>query len=302
MSTFGSRSMILLASATVCLGGLVGLSGCEGDIGTEGPVDVDIPFVGVVGDDVFACGTSYDGLGSANASAQATDFRVYIHDLAVIDGDGVEHPVTLRDTDFQADGHVLLDFEDGTGACDTGSPARNTVALGSIDEDVEIAGVAFTVGVKDELNHLDVSTAAAPFNIPGMYWSWAGGYKYLKADLLVGADEAVARFHQGASTCSGTPEDGFACADNNQPRFSLDLDPEADAISFDLAAFYAGVDLAAAPVEGDGVKGCMSGPTDPECPAMFGSLGIDFAGNTAPAATAVLTRVGAHDAAHQQGE
>lgn len=283
------------AFASVSALALVGVVGCEPPTETPDPTNTDpvaisIPFVGVVGDDVFACGTSY-ALGSAGASALVTDFRFYLHDIAVIDDAGTAHALTLDDGDFQANGHALIDFEDGTGACQTGSPTRHSVVTGTLEKDVTITGVTFKVGVAAEQNQLDVSSADAPLNVPGLYWSWANGYKHMRADLAVGDAEAAARFHLGANACAGDPG-AIACGHDNTPTIALDLDPSTDAIAVDLAALYASVDLEAANAEGDGVKGCMSGLADPECPGMFGALGLglgDDAAVTADPAFVVRT-------------
>ncbi len=272
--TSSAALLAIAALPSACVGG-----GDDSPTPTPDPVAVAIPFVGVVGDNVFACGDSYT-LGSAGASALVSDFRFYLHDLAVIDDTGAEHAVTLDDNDFQANGHALVDFEDGTSACATGSSARHALVTGTIDDDVTVSGVRFTVGVAPEQNKLDVSSADAPLNVPGLYWSWANGYKHMRADLAVGDAEAAARFHLGAAACAGDPG-SIACFNDNTAVVELDLYVDIDDVAVDLEALYAGVDLEAANAEGDGVKGCMSGLSDPECPAMFGALGLGV-GDAAP--------------------
>jgi uncharacterized repeat protein (TIGR04052 family) len=299
---------ILARALIVTVGPLFAVAACDipGTDGTpepEGSLEVEIPFVGLVNGEPFACDQTFTNVGSGNASAQGADFRFYIHNVNVLDEDGAEHAVDLRDNDFQGQGHALIDFEDGTGACDTGSPERHTVVAGTLAESVVVKGVTFTLGVSPADNHLDVSTAQPPLNIPSMYWSWAGGYKFMAIDLIVGEDESPVRFHQGASNCTGTPDEGFSCLQDNQPRFSFDLDLDADAIGVDLGVLYDSVDLEAPLVDGDGVKGCMSFSGDPECPPMFGTLGIGFE-DAAPvdADDAITLRVGDRDLADEQNE
>jgi len=251
---------------------------------------VSVPFRGVVGDADFACGQAIAGLGSTGAAATPRDFRFYVHGVTVTTASG-EQPLTLDDDDFQHDGIALLDFEDGSAACETGSPLVHDAITGTIPVDEAVTGVAFTVGVPEAQNHLDAATAEAPLNVPSMWWSWAGGYKFMKLDVLVGDDQREAFFHHGATTCEGTPEAGFSCAFGNSGRYALDVDPAAQAIAVDLGALYAGIDLDAELAEGDFIRGCMAFSGDPQCPAMFGALGLGFEGAAAPTTAQSVFRV-----------
>ncbi len=61
---------------------------------------------------------------------------------------------------------ALLDFEDGTGTCNTGSSAVNTSLRGKAKAYDDYTGVAFTVGVPERLNHLDAATAPTRSTLP----------------------------------------------------------------------------------------------------------------------------------------
>ena len=74
--------------------------------------------------------------------------------------------------------------------------------------------------------------------------------------------------------------DGFSCAASNQAHIHVDgFDPDKNTIVFDIASFFANADLdhQVDPMV-DGVSGCMAFPGDPECPAVFGALGMKFEG------------------------
>jgi uncharacterized repeat protein (TIGR04052 family) len=265
---------------------LVLSSACDAPVAIEDAA-IDIPFAARVGDVPFACDQTFTAFGAGDASITPADFRAYVHNVRVVTADGDEVAVELAANDFQRDGVALLDFEDGTGACDTGSPEVHTSITGTAPAGTDVAGVRFTLGVPEALNHLDVSVAEAPFNIPSLWWSWAGGYKFIKADVLVGDDELAAYFHHGSTACTGTPADGFTCAAAHLSDIEVAFDPATQAIGVDLAEMYASVDVVADLVEGDNVRGCMSFSNDPDCSGMMASVGVAFTeADGTPTATA----------------
>ncbi|MEZ4381243.1 MAG: metallo-mystery pair system four-Cys motif protein [Nannocystaceae bacterium] len=251
-------------------------TGTATETGTGGEGEpLTVTFAPVVGDAAFACGTAYDDLGTTAGSFQVNDFRLYIHDVQVIRGDGTRAPLTLADNDWQSQGVVLLDFENAEGEC-VGSPETNLQVVGSVADAADVSGVEFTIGVPEDLNHLDSASAPAPLNIPGMYWSWMGGYKYMRVDMTgLGGEPFV--FHLGATGCTGSTADGFTCANNYRITLPFEgFDPATQALAVDLAALVATTDLTT-PNDAmvDPVDGCMSGMEDPECPALFTALGLE---------------------------
>lgn len=246
--------------------------------------DLTIDFRGLVNGQPFACGTTYAGIGTSSASFDPLDFRLYLHEFAVITPDGEHVPVVpVDDGRWQRDGFVLLDFEDGTDACATGSPSTHT-SIALFDETAsEVAGIAFSIGLPPEQNHLDAAIAPAPLNEPGMWWSWRGGYKYVRADVRTEVGTPY-YFHLGSTSCEGTPAAGFTCGNINVPRIEVaGMDPEQPVVDVDLARLYDGVDIDASPdYTSDFVAGCMAFSGDPECPAMFAALGIAFESEPEP--------------------
>lgn len=254
------------------------------------PQNVVLDFRAVVNGEPFACGERYEGIGTTDAGFEPLDFRMYLHGFELIDENGERIPtVPVDDQRWQRDGFALVDFEDATGACATGSPlTRTTVELAN-DTGVAVAGVVFHIGLPPENNHLDAATAPPPLNEPGMWWSWRGGYKYVRADVLTDAGE-VFFFHLGGTGCSGDVVGGFACGYANVARVELPaLDPATEQITVDLARLYDDVDIMA-PVDYavDSIPGCMAFAGDPECPAMFDALGLAYESSEAGGAAQTM--------------
>jgi uncharacterized repeat protein (TIGR04052 family) len=269
------RLTVAFAAATLA-------GGCGSEMEGDLPIEVSLRFRATVGGLDANCSSTYSGIGSSGAQVQLADARLFVSQLeARRSSDGSWAEIELDETLWQRNGVALLDFEDGTGACaDSGTAARNTaitgtVAAGSYD------GVRFRVGVPFALNHIDNATAAPPFNVPGMYWAWQGGYKFLRVDWLVERG-AVARWniHLGSTGCvSAAPTEppGYACARPNTPAVELGpLDLASATVDVDLAALVAGADLSS-----NGANtppGCMSGHGEPgDCPPVFAALGLSFA-------------------------
>ena len=145
--------------------------------------EVAIDFAAYVGESEFACGESYEGVGVEESTITPTDFRFYVSDVALIDEDGNAVPLELeQDGKWQYQNTVLLDFEDGTSACDNGTAETNTTVIGTVPEG-DYQGLQFTLGVPEKLNHDDAAIAPSPLNLTSMWWNWQGGYKFLRVDL-----------------------------------------------------------------------------------------------------------------------
>jgi uncharacterized repeat protein (TIGR04052 family) len=233
------------------------------------PASNTIGFTAQVGELPFACGQSY-AMGNASTQVTPLDFRMYLSGVQ-LRRDGQWEDATLADNNFQHDGVVLLDFETSQGGCDNGSPDTHSVI--DVAQDIEADAIAFVVGIPASMNHLDATTQSPPLNIPSMYWSWADGYKYTKIDVRNEAIDQDFFFHVGASDCS--TDDVGSCVNRHEGRVELELDPRRQSIAVDLAAMWSSVNLAVEPPAND-IAGCMSFPDDAECPAMLGSLGLQF--------------------------
>ncbi len=242
---------------------------------------VELQFEARVGAETFACGKTFTGLGTSNAGATAGDMRFFVHDVKLMRGT-TEVPLTLDVRDVWQSARLgLLDFEDNTAECEFGTPGTNAkltgTALGKAFD-----GISFTIGVPEDLNHLNKDTQAAPLVGSGLNWDWTTGYIHFAAQLnpttvLDGGRPPSFFSHIGSTVCSGDPADGGTpgCAHKNRPRVTLTgFDPATKKIVVDLKKLFATSDLN---VNAGGIPGCMSGTTDPECPPLFTALGLDFA-------------------------
>jgi len=284
------RAFIVLASATA------GWVGCDSSPAAGGEQAVAIRFAAQVAGAPFSCQSTFEGVGAGADTLEPLDFRLYVHDLRLVDASGKEWDLTLeQDGLWQTADVALLDFEDKTGTCTNGTAPTNTVVRGThgvLDEDVDFTGIRFKVGVPFAMNHVDMSTAPSPLNLSGMFWGWQGGYKFMRLDMKVrGAPDAGPAphgegggvvIHLGSTGCtlSAGTQSVTACSGPNRPEIALDgFDAAQDTIVLDYAALVAGIDLGTDPYPspaGDATIGCMSGKDDPECARVFEHLGLSL--------------------------
>ncbi len=261
------------------------------DVVAPAPAAVTIQFAARVGATPFACGQVYGGVGSPAVSIAPKDFRMYVHDVRLVHAGG-EEPLALdQDGTWQHQNLALLDFEDATGACSNGTAPTHTVVTGQAPA-YQYTGIKFKLGVPFTLNHADVSLAPSPLNLAALFWSWQGGYKFLRLDATVDpAGTPVAHnIHLGSTGCTSSgPTDAptTACTQPNVVDVALTMDPVTQVVVADVAALVAGSNMA---VDGGGAPGCMSGTTDPECGPLFARLGLPF-GSTPAIPQSFLTAV-----------
>jgi uncharacterized repeat protein (TIGR04052 family) len=245
---------------------------------------VTIQFAAKVGMDDFVCGDVYDNLGANDTPLKLTDFRFYVQDLEVRNADAEWVPVELTQNQFQIDDVALLDFEDGCGGF--GNADLNDVVAGTVPEG-EYTGVRFKMGVPVDLNHADASTAPGPLGLTSMFWSWRGGYKFLRIDSgNIKDNPAIWRMHLGSTGCGMTddpttpPEE--PCTNENRVEVEFDaFDAANDVVVADIAALVDGAPL---DENAEGTPaGCMAAPDDSDCGPIFDNLGLPF-GSAEPGA------------------
>lgn len=250
---------------------------------------VAIQFKAVAGSTPVTCGKPIGGLGTTSRTAQLTDFRFYVSKVQLLRKGGGKVNLKLgADTRWRyTKGNAavtLIDLENGTGACaEEGTRGVNAYVRGTVPRG-KYVGVRWQLGVPFALNHSDVTTAAAPLNLAAMAWSWQAGRKFAKIEVSEDGGPAwqskTFYVHLGSTGCSGDPAAGetVGCSFPNRAEVALEkFDPARQLVAVDLKALFAGVDVA---VNGSGAPGCMSAPTDPECPTIFRSLGLKL-GTTA---------------------
>jgi uncharacterized repeat protein (TIGR04052 family) len=251
-----------------------------------------INFGARVADAPFECGTAYSDIGTPARTAEPVDFRFYVYDVRLLTSLGNEVAVELDDDDvFQTDGVAMIDFEDGTGACNEGDAATNTELRGKAPAG-EYTGIKFRIGVPQSINHADLTTQASPLNKSSLYWGWAMGHVFFAAvsrtmvdivDEDGGVDDTdggtgtpginLHTTHVGATGCDGNPMGGepvTQCASPNRAEITLpNFDHEAQTIIADFAEVKRGSDIAAG-------AGCHSFTAN-TCTAPFLRLGLSFA-------------------------
>jgi uncharacterized repeat protein (TIGR04052 family) len=279
---------VLLASPAAAQPGLA----CVGDANGDGKVTVDevllsvnnvltgcglvpitLQFQARVGDEPFACGHQYEGVGLSGSSIIPADFRLYVHNVRLVNRVGDEVPLALdQDGRWQYQDIALLDFEDKTPPCNQGNAPMNSTVRGLAPAQ-EYTGVRFTLGVPFRLNHENAAIAPSPLNITSLFWSWQAGYKFLRIDEALDS----VRVHLGSTGCEyGEGNHIASCRRPNRGEVYLHgFDPTSGTIVVDLAALLANSDLEVN--QPDTPPGCMSDPDDDDCGPLLQNLGVNFA-------------------------
>lgn len=249
--------------------------------------EITLTFEGLVGGEPAACGGVYAGVGTTGTELTLLDYRLYVHDVRLVTDDGREVPLELAQNEWQHQDVALLDFEGGDG-CDSGTAATNAVVRGVVAEDATFTGVRFRLGVPSELNHADASTAPAPLNYTSMFWSWNGGYKFLRVEGRTTGLPDGWRIHLGSTGCEGDGRGNVTgCVQDNRAEIELTgFDIEESVVAVDLAGIVSESDL---DTDAGGPAGCMSGFDDPECAPVFHALGLPFMGTPAPGPQRLFT-------------
>ncbi|MET0389928.1 MAG: MbnP family copper-binding protein [Polyangiales bacterium] len=261
------------------------------------PTRVTIPFVASVNDMPLDCGTLYPDVGTARSTLELSDFRMFVHDVQLLDDAGKTTPVELdQDGEFQVrymkedgseGGLALLDFAtlESDVCTHRGTASTNRFVSGHAPEG-NYTKLAFTIGVPPELNHVDGSVSAAPLNSYGMQWSWASGYRHMKVEVQATTGDKVKEtyyFHPGAVGCTsdnGAISGRYACTHEMTSRIEVPFKPGSQAIAADLARLFADSDLSTG-------RGCMGTSTlsDPDvdgkdvlpttgCAEVWATLGL----------------------------
>jgi uncharacterized repeat protein (TIGR04052 family) len=240
---------------------------------------VEIRFRAAVGEEDLACGRSYGNVGTTKSTITPRDFRFYVHNVRLLDGNGKEVAVELKQDDkWQLDDTALLDFENATGACGNGTPDTNHVVAGSVPAG-RYRGLRFTLGVPFEKNHTDPMAMPSPLNLTALAWAWNAGRKFARLDFSSTGVPRGYAIHLGSTGCTPNETKNTVpakCSSPNRVEVSFaDFDPAGDVVVADLGALLAGSNVD----QGGGMmSGCMSGPETPACGPLFLHLGLPFPG------------------------
>jgi uncharacterized repeat protein (TIGR04052 family) len=237
---------------------------------------VSIAFAAVVGAEPFACGQTYESVGTPPTSIEPRDLRFFVQDVELVRASDDEAVPVVLDVapPWQAETVALVDFEDATGACADGGgdPEINAVVTGTVPLD-DYVGVRFSIGVPADLNHQDPLELPDPLQASSMTWGWLYGFKFVKAEVqevVPDGPEGSGQFHLGSNGCTGMPAvEEVQCALPNRPHIELaPFDAAVDTVVVDVAAMFAGTDLTVD-------TQCHS--FQAECEPMFEQLGLDLA-------------------------
>jgi uncharacterized repeat protein (TIGR04052 family) len=254
---------------------------------------IELRFLAEVNGQVFECGQSYKNIGTTRSTMTPTDFRMFVSQVQLMTAEGKAVPVQLvQDNTWQLEGIALLDFENGQGPCRNGTPPMNTVVRGTAPAG-QYTGVKFTVGVPFERNHGDPTVAPAPLSSTAMFWTWQGGYKFLKFDTATsgrpiqsakptadgGGNASGFSVHLGSTMCASPSrtQAPTACQNPNRIEVSFaDFDVKKNQVVVDMGRVLAGtnVDVNAPKTS----PGCMSFAKDPDCPAIMNAMGLPYDG------------------------
>ena len=252
--------------------------------GEPGDVDVTLQFAARVGDAPAACGTPFEGVGTADTTIELLDLRLFVSNVRLVAGDGSEVPLSMTaDGEWQLEGSALLDFEDGSGGCSENTTAETNTTVRGTAPAGDYTGVRFDLGLPFEQNHLNADEAPPPLNTTAMFWSWASGYKFAKIDIQNDLPAPANRwnFHLGSQGCDNgmagpTVPPTEPCSRPGRPAIEVTgFDPLTGTIVLDVAALFGGADVTAdTPMS---APGCMSFMPDVnECTAVFANLGLDW--------------------------
>lgn len=229
---------------------------------------INLQFQALVGDEPFECDGTYEGIGADGFDLTLSDARMFVHDVELLRKDGSAVPVVMdADGEWQRENLALIDFEDGSVGCRFGTEGTHTAVTGKAPEG-EYDGVRFKVGVPFDDNHQDEATAKPPLNQTSMFWSWNGGYKFLRVDGT--AEEAgTVAMHLGSTGCKDEEEGTGveSCKYGNRATIELTgFDPAKEAIALDIERLFADTR--------SGTSFCISDPGEPACEGPFSHLGM----------------------------
>lgn len=303
----------MVSRSTKYLCGLFALTSLAGGCGAA-PSPFTLQFAALVNGAPVSCAAEFTGLGPTKQNTVGvSDLRFYVSNLQFRNSAGNPVALTLDDNEFQrndsAGAVALIDLTGNTeGSCGQsaiafaeGTARTNSVLRGStVVEDV--ASISFDIGVPQAVmkSVIAVNTAeSAPSPLNEMYWSWASGYRHFVFNFAArdGMQQKGGGYlHVGSRNCG--PPDGRALKDRescefvNTPKFSApSFDLRTNKVGVDLGALVSGIDFIAPiydpktfEVIGQGVGAeCHSAPTQPDCPQIFGNLGIDMTNGGAQA-------------------
>lgn len=231
--------------------------------------DLDVAFELTAAGAPFDCSSSAVAMGAPAVPVRLEDARIYISDVHVLDANGAQLKTVLKPDDTYQQARVaLLDFEDGTGGCEFGDAATNTVLHLAVAPGT-YQGLSFRVGVPEALEHSNPVVAWPPLNVVALHWSWLEGYRFIRIELVREGDHPVS-VHLGSGKCIEGAANAIKCDAENRAAVTLQaFDPNSQIVALDLTALMSGSVLDSVAPD------CIVGPNNEECAPVLQRLGID---------------------------
>lgn len=92
-----------------------------------------LTFKAKIGDEDFECGRSYENVGSSQVTVEPRDLRLFVSNVQLVKADGTKEPLEIVErSPWQLPGVGLLDFEDATGLCSSGTSEVNASLTGRV--------------------------------------------------------------------------------------------------------------------------------------------------------------------------
>lgn len=241
---------VAVAGALWCTVGSL-LSGC-------GPQRVTIEFYPLVGQEHFACTSAWEHVGVSASVIQPKDFRLLVSEVRLHSKTGTWIPMRLEEVEGdQHEGVALVDFENATGLCKTGTPMTRYEIEGSVAERPEFDALELTLGVP---------TGA---ELPSHAASLQGGGR--ARGLSVGLKSRAHPdwvFHL-PPTCVGEK-----CSDDRLRVRVEGVDASKRIIIADLLELLREADLEQPAQAPDFIAGCASDLLDVDCAPLMRALGV----------------------------
>lgn len=181
-------------------------------------------------------------------------FAFFISDINLTQ-QGEKQPLVLQTNDWQRAGIALIRFDNSQCGPDrlmsSESGDNDTAALGfqnlQFAEPIQWADESqlnFTLGLPFTLNHLNPLTQPSPLNIPSMFWSWRGGHKFLRLDMI--NEKQAWTFHLGSTGCtsaSAMRSPQIECTNPNNVQISLARQQQGEYLIVHLDKLLLGIEL-----------------------------------------------------------
>jgi uncharacterized repeat protein (TIGR04052 family) len=291
-----------IRTAAVALVTCCSLSAC-GDDEVVTPEELEafaLQFAAVHGGQEVGCGDRLAGFGSSQtAEAEVSDLRFFVSNVQFFDAEGDPVELELDQNEFQYQSPegdvVLIDLTDtSVGACagdglsfPEGTARVNSVLTGRTYLS-QVSKITFDVGVPQSVQKAVIQNHTAedaPSPLRELHWSWGFAYRnfVLNFTILDGAVAGEGYLHVGSTDCGGDGTkaltDRQSCGKPNTASVLLDsFSLTGNSVGIDLGALLANLDFLV-DQSGTMVPGvsCHSSVDQPDCPQIFGNLGIDIA-------------------------